>query len=106
MRTAVVLAGGQGSRLNYVEKALLNLRGKPIPTNFKQRFLNIIQSGTFASRQDYRSSHQSFRAVIPGTKSRRISLTSSWVITQALLDRLKTSSTSTAPISLRNRKAR
>ncbi len=30
MRTAVVLAGGKGSRLNYAEKALLKLRGKPI----------------------------------------------------------------------------
>jgi molybdopterin-guanine dinucleotide biosynthesis protein A len=30
MRTAVVLAGGKGSRLNFVEKALLELHGKPI----------------------------------------------------------------------------
>jgi molybdenum cofactor guanylyltransferase len=30
MRTAVILAGGKGSRLNYVEKALLELHGKPI----------------------------------------------------------------------------
>jgi molybdenum cofactor guanylyltransferase len=30
MRTAVILAGGKGSRLNFVEKALLELHGKPI----------------------------------------------------------------------------
>ncbi len=30
MRTAVILAGGKGSRLNFVEKALLELDGKPI----------------------------------------------------------------------------
>jgi len=30
MRTAVILAGGKGSRLNFVEKALLELQGKPI----------------------------------------------------------------------------
>jgi len=30
MRTAVILAGGKGSRLNFVDKALLELHGKPI----------------------------------------------------------------------------
>jgi molybdopterin-guanine dinucleotide biosynthesis protein A len=30
MRTAIILAGGKGSRLNFAEKALLELRGKPI----------------------------------------------------------------------------
>jgi molybdopterin-guanine dinucleotide biosynthesis protein A len=30
MRTAVILAGGKGSRLNFVEKALLDFHGKPI----------------------------------------------------------------------------
>ena len=30
MRTAIILAGGKGSRLNFAEKALLELRGKPV----------------------------------------------------------------------------
>ncbi|MGA2883571.1 MAG: molybdenum cofactor guanylyltransferase [Halobacteriota archaeon] len=30
MRTAVILAGGKGSRLNFAEKALVELHGKPI----------------------------------------------------------------------------
>jgi molybdopterin-guanine dinucleotide biosynthesis protein A len=30
MRTAIILAGGKGSRLNFAEKALLELQGKPI----------------------------------------------------------------------------
>lgn len=30
MRSAIILAGGKGSRLNFAEKALLELQGKPI----------------------------------------------------------------------------
>jgi len=37
MRTAVILAGGKGSRLNFAEKALLELHGKPILNHIIER---------------------------------------------------------------------
>jgi molybdopterin-guanine dinucleotide biosynthesis protein A len=42
MKTAVILVGGRGSRMNYVEKALLLLHGKPILTHIVDKLSRCV----------------------------------------------------------------
>ncbi|MGZ4907428.1 MAG: molybdenum cofactor guanylyltransferase [Halobacteriota archaeon] len=50
MKTAIVLAGGQGSRLNYREKALLELRGKPILLHILERLSRSVDDFIIVAR--------------------------------------------------------
>jgi molybdopterin-guanine dinucleotide biosynthesis protein A len=52
MRTAVVLAGGKGSRLNYVEKALLKLRGKPILNHIVETLSECVDEIIVVARDE------------------------------------------------------
>ncbi len=50
MKTAIVLAGGQGSRLNYREKALLQLHGKPILLRILERLSTSVDDFIIVAR--------------------------------------------------------
>ncbi len=50
MKTAIVLAGGQGSRLNYEEKALLELHGKPILLRILERLSGTVDDFIIVAR--------------------------------------------------------
>ncbi len=50
MKTAIVLAGGQGSRLNYREKALLELHGKPILLRILERLSGSVDDFIIVAR--------------------------------------------------------
>lgn len=50
MKTAIVLAGGQGSRLNYREKALLELHGKPILLHILERLSRSVDDFIIVAR--------------------------------------------------------
>ncbi len=50
MKTAVVLAGGQGSRLNYKEKALLELRGTPMLARILERLSSAVDEFVVVAR--------------------------------------------------------
>ncbi len=50
MKTAIVLAGGHGSRLNYKEKALLELRGKPILSHILERLSKSVDDFIIVGR--------------------------------------------------------
>lgn len=52
MRTAVVLAGGKGSRLNYAEKALLKLRGKPILNHIVETLSGCVDEIVVVARDE------------------------------------------------------
>ncbi|HEX7515445.1 MAG TPA: NTP transferase domain-containing protein, partial [archaeon] len=52
MRTAVVLAGGKGSRLNYVEKGLLKLRGKPILNHIVETLSECVDEVIVVARDE------------------------------------------------------
>jgi molybdenum cofactor guanylyltransferase len=52
MRTAVVLAGGKGSRLNYVEKALLKLHGKPILNHIIETLSGCVDEIVVVARDE------------------------------------------------------
>jgi molybdenum cofactor guanylyltransferase len=52
MRTAVVLAGGKGSRLNYVEKALLKLHGKPILNHIIETLSGCVDEVVVVARDE------------------------------------------------------
>ncbi len=50
MKTAIVLVGGRGSRLNYREKALLELRGKPILLHILERLSGTVDDFIIVAR--------------------------------------------------------
>ncbi len=50
MKAAIVLAGGQGSRLNYREKALLELHGKPILLHIIERLSSSVDDFIIVAR--------------------------------------------------------
>ncbi len=50
MKTAIILAGGQGSRLNYKEKALLELHGKPILVHILERLWTTVDEFIIVAR--------------------------------------------------------
>ena len=52
MRTAVVLAGGKGSRLNYVEKALLELHGEPILNHIIETLSGCVDEIVVVARDE------------------------------------------------------
>jgi molybdenum cofactor guanylyltransferase len=52
MRTAIVLAGGKGSRLNYVEKALLKLRGEPILNHIVETLSGCVDEIVVVARDE------------------------------------------------------
>jgi molybdenum cofactor guanylyltransferase len=52
MRTAIVLAGGKGSRLNYAEKALLKLRGKPILNHIVETLSGCVDEIVVVARDE------------------------------------------------------
>jgi len=52
MRTAVILAGGKGSRLNFVEKALLELHGKPILNNIIETLSRCVDEIIVVARDE------------------------------------------------------
>jgi len=52
MRTAVVLAGGKGSRLNYIEKALLELHGKPILNHIIETLSGCVDEIVVVARDE------------------------------------------------------
>jgi len=50
MKTAIVLVGGRGSRLNYREKALLELHGKPILLHILERLSGTVDDFIIVAR--------------------------------------------------------
>jgi molybdopterin-guanine dinucleotide biosynthesis protein A len=56
MRTAIVLAGGKGSRLNYVEKALLKLHGKPILNHIVETLSDCVDEIVVVARDEEQQS--------------------------------------------------
>jgi molybdopterin-guanine dinucleotide biosynthesis protein A len=56
MRTAIVLAGGKASRLNYVEKALLTLHGKPILNHIVETLSGCVDEIVVVARDEEQQS--------------------------------------------------
>lgn len=50
MRTAIILAGGKGSRMDFAEKALLELCGKPIIERIIENFKSTVDTFIIAAR--------------------------------------------------------
>jgi molybdopterin-guanine dinucleotide biosynthesis protein A len=50
MRTAIILAGGKGSRMEFTEKALLKLCGKPIIEHVIENLKNVVDDFIIAMR--------------------------------------------------------
>jgi len=64
MRTAVILAGGKGSRLNFVEKALLELHGKPILNHIIETLSACVDEIIVVARDEEQQRHLHLPGVI------------------------------------------
>jgi len=56
MRTAIILIGGKGSRMDYAEKALLELSGKPIIEHIIENLKNTVDEFIIAARDEEQGS--------------------------------------------------
>jgi molybdopterin-guanine dinucleotide biosynthesis protein A len=56
MRTAIILVGGKGSRMDFTEKALLELRGKPIIEHIIENLKSTVDEFIIAARDEEQGS--------------------------------------------------
>ena len=56
MRTAIILTGGKGSRMDFTEKALLELRGKPIIEHIMENLKSTVDEFIIAARDEEQGS--------------------------------------------------